>query len=337
MLLNPIIFFIPLLFFILYYGKFFLLPLSLSLFIFLIVKSLSLKLIFFFQKYLQIKIGNFISFLTVFLILFLSVFFIWKLLKFHIMLVNIKSSIYQENFMTILDKLSQNNFQNFINPIFKNLEDINIGNILGNILSFFTNFAGISSLVIVYLIFIIAEEKFFKAKIKIISQRKKTQNIIKKINTDIFNYFQIKFLTSFLTGLLTLLVLMLFQSDLTILFAFLSFFFNFIPFLGSIMSIIIPTIFSLVQFVSPSDPLFIFISLTFVQIIVGNFLEPKLIGKSLNISPLIMLIVLSVMGKIWGIVGMFLSVPFLVTLLIIFSNFDKTRILALLISEKGIK
>lgn len=337
MLLNPTIFFIPLLFLILYYGKFFLLPLSLSLFIFLIVKSLSLKLIFFFQKYLQIKIGNFISFLTVFLILFLSVFFIWKLLKFHVMLVNIKSSIYQENFMTILDKLSQNNFQNFINPIFKNLEDINIGNILGNILSFFTNFAGISSLVIVYLIFIIAEEKFFKAKIKIISQRKKTQNIIKKINTDIFNYFQIKFLTSFLTGLLTLLVLMLFQSDLTILFAFLAFFFNFIPFLGSIMSIIIPTIFSLVQFVSPSDPLFIFISLTFVQIIVGNFLEPKLIGKSLNISPLIMLIVLSVMGKIWGIVGMFLSVPFLVTLLIIFSNFDKTRILALLISEKGIK
>ena len=153
----------------------------------------------------------------------------------------------------------------------------------------------------------------------------------------IFFYFQIKFLTSFLTGLLTLLVLMLFQSDLTILFAFLAFFFNFIPFLGSIMSIIIPTIFSLVQFVSPSDPLFIFISLTFVQIIVGNFLEPKLIGKSLNISPLIMLIVLSGMGKIWGIVGMFLSVPFLVTLLIIFSNFDKTRILALLISEKGIK
>ena len=68
--------------------------------------------------------------------------------------------------------------------------------------------------------------------------------------------------------------------------------FNFIPFLGSIMSIMIPTIFSLVQFLNSSDPLFIFMSLTIVQIIVGNFLEPKLIGKSLNISPLIMLILL---------------------------------------------
>ena len=337
MLFSPAILFIPLLFLILYFGKFFLLPLSLSLFIFVVVKSLSLKLIFFFQKYLKIEINKFFSFVTVFLILFLSIFFIWKLLKFNIMLVNIKSSVYQENFMTIVDKLSQNNFQTFTDPLLKNLENVNIGKILGNILSFLTNFAGISSLVIVYLIFIIAEEKFFKAKIEIISQQKKTQNIIKKINSDIYNYFQIKFLTSFLTGLLTLLVLKLFQSDLAMLFALLAFFFNFIPFLGSLMSIIIPTIFSLVQFLDSSDPLFIFMSLTFVQIIVGNFLEPKLIGKSLNISPLIMLIVLSVMGKIWGIVGMFLSVPFLVTLLIIFSNFDKTRILAHLISEKGIK
>ena len=337
MLLNPSIFFVPLLFLILYYGKFFLLPLSLSLFIFVIIKSLSLRLIYIFEKHLHIKINNFISFLTVFLILFLSIFFIWKLLKFNIMLVNLKSSVYQENFMTILDKLSQNSIQNFVDPILQNLENINIGNFLVNILSFFTNFAGISSLVIVYLIFIIAEEKFFKKKLDNISQKKTTQKIIKKINSDICNYFQIKFLTSFLTGLLTLLVLKLFQSDLAILFAFLAFFFNFIPFVGSIMSIVVPTIFSVVQFLNLSDPLIIFMSLTFVQIMVGNFLEPKLIGKSLNISPLIMLILLSVMGKLWGVIGMFLSVPFLVTLLIIFCNFEKTKVLAHLISEKGIK
>ena len=103
------------------------------------------------------------------------------------------------------------------------------------------------------------------------------------------------------------------------------------------MSIVVPTIFSVVQFLNLSDPLIIFMSLTFVQIMVGNFLEPKLIGKSLNISPLIMLILLSVMGKLWGVIGMFLSVPFLVTLLIIFCNFEKTKVLAHLISEKGIK
>ena len=126
MLLNPSIFFVPLLFLILYYGKFFLLPLSLSLFIFVIIKSLSLRLIYIFEKHLHIKINNFISFLTVFLILFLSIFFIWKLLKFNIMLVNLKSSVYQENFMTILDKLSQNSIQNFVDPILQNLENINI-------------------------------------------------------------------------------------------------------------------------------------------------------------------------------------------------------------------
>ena len=328
---------IPLLFLTLYYGKFFLLPLSLSLFIFIIIKSLSVKLISFFQKSFQIKLNNFISFLIVFLILVLSMFFIWKILEFNIMLVNLKSSIYQENLTKILDKLSQNNFQTFITPIFQNLEKVNVGIILTNILSVFTNFAGMSSLVIIYLFFIIAEEKFFREKLKMISKQKKTQKIIEKMNADIFNYFQIKFLTSLFTGLLTFLVLKLLQSDLAVFFAFLAFFLNFIPFLGSIISIIIPTIFSLVQFMSLSDPILILVSLTLVQITIGNFLEPKLIGKSLNISPLIMLIVLSVMGKIWGVIGMFLSVPFLVTLLIIFSNFNKTKILAVLISEKGIK
>tara|TARA_B100000686_G_C16767404_1_gene962748 strand:+ start:117 stop:335 length:219 start_codon:yes stop_codon:yes gene_type:complete len=71
-----------------------------------------------------------------------------------------------------------------------------------------------------------------------------------------------------------------------------------------------------------------------IQIFIGNFLEPKLMGKALNISPIVMLIFLSIMGKLWGISGMFLSVPMLVVLLIVLSSFKNTRDLALLISEK---
>ena len=74
----------------------------------------------------------------------------------------------------------------------------------------------------------------------------------------------------------------------------------------------------------------------FVQLLIGNFIEPKLIGRSLNLSPIVMILVLSIMGKLWGIAGMFLSIPFLVVLLIIFNNFKSTKKLAILISERGI-
>ena len=74
--------------------------------------------------------------------------------------------------------------------------------------------------------------------------------------------------------------------------------------------------------------------LTFSQILIGNFLETKMMGKTLNLSPIVMIIFLSIMGKVWGVAGMFLSVPILVFLLIIFSNLNSTKSLAILISEK---
>tara|TARA_X000000950_G_scaffold10517_1_gene11503 strand:+ start:178 stop:414 length:237 start_codon:yes stop_codon:yes gene_type:complete len=74
--------------------------------------------------------------------------------------------------------------------------------------------------------------------------------------------------------------------------------------------------------------------LTFSQILIGNFLETKMMGKTLNLSPIVMIIFLSIMGKVWGVAGMFLSVPILVFLLIIFSNLNSTKNLAILISEK---
>ena len=59
-----------------------------------------------------------------------------------------------------------------------------------------------------------------------------------------------------------------------------------------------------------------------------------MMGKTLNLSPIVMIIFLSIMGKVWGVAGMFLSVPILVFLLIIFSNLNSTKNLAILISEK---
>jgi len=72
-----------------------------------------------------------------------------------------------------------------------------------------------------------------------------------------------------------------------------------------------------------------------IQLIVGNFLDPKLTGNSLNVSPLVVLIGLAFWGAIWGIIGMILSVPITVMLIIIFSEFRQTRPIAILLTKDG--
>ena len=72
-----------------------------------------------------------------------------------------------------------------------------------------------------------------------------------------------------------------------------------------------------------------------IQILVGNFLEPKVMGNSLNISSLVVILSLSLWAWIWGIVGMILSVPITVMLIIIFSQIPSTRGIAVLLSDEG--
>ena len=70
-----------------------------------------------------------------------------------------------------------------------------------------------------------------------------------------------------------------------------------------------------------------------IQNVVGNFIDPKLSGNSLNLSAFIILVGLGIFGYIWGIVGMFLAVPILSVLQIVCANIDETRPIAMLISS----
>ena len=72
-----------------------------------------------------------------------------------------------------------------------------------------------------------------------------------------------------------------------------------------------------------------------IQVIIGNFIEPRWLGNSMNISPLLSILSLMFWGLIWGTTGMIVSVPFTVVIIIILSEIDSTRPLAILLSEKG--
>ena len=331
--INSILLTTVLLSVLLYYGKFVLLPLTLALFIFIIIKSLSKKLIDSTLKLFNIKINDLVSFFSIFFIFIIIIYSFVKVLNSNLRSVVDNSSYYQNNLKNLINFFSDYKIEKFIklNEVFN---DVNFLEIFSKIINYFTELTGNFSLILIYIIFFIIEEKLLAEKIKFFFNRLTTKNVLKKINSDVFKYFQIKTFTSFLTGIFTFLILYFFNSDLAPTLGIFAFFLNFIPFVGSLISILIPTIFSLIQFFSFFESIIILIMLTFSQILIGNFLETKMMGKTLNLSPIIMIVFLSIMGKVWGIAGMFLSVPILVFLLIIFSNLDSTKNIAILISEK---
>ena len=316
-----------------YFGKFLLLPLFLALFTFIIIKLLSKKILIFVQKMTKIKVNEIAALLIMLIILFSFFYFFWKILEFNLNGVISKSYLYQDNLNIVLSLFSDSILSKII-PLQEILNSINFLTIFSKLLNNFTEFAGNFSLVLIFLVFLIVEEKSFIKKIEIVAGNNNLK-ILKKITNDIFSYFQIKIFTSTLTGLLTFIFLYTLGNDLAPTFGIISFVLNFIPLIGSLLSIILPFVFSSIQSLGFYDPFLTIILLVVVQICIGNFLEPKLMGKTLNISPIIMLIFLAIMGKMWGIAGMFLSVPLLVVLLIFFSNFKSTKKIAIFISDKG--
>lgn len=206
------------------------------------------------------------------------------------------------------------------------------GNTLGGL---FGNLA----LIAVYLGFILAEEKIFPDKLKHISQDPETSArmtlLAGEINTKIQQYIGMKTAISLLTGALSYLLLRFMDVDFAALWGLLIFLLNFIPNIGSILGMVLPGLMTLFQFDS-ATPFFIVVAgLGGINFVVGNILEPAYMGRSLNLSPLMILLSLSIWGAIWGLAGMFLSVPLMVVTAIVCTHFKGLRWVAVLLSETG--
>ena len=320
-------------FFLLHLGKFIFIPLFFSLFFYVIINSISNDLVNVSNK-INIKMNEFTSHFILFSIFIFFVYFFFKILKTNINNVIQNVDVYQNNLNQLLFYFSKTPINNLFNESMT-IENFNLMDVFTYLLNIVTNFTGNFSMVIFLLIFLVIEKEFFKLKVVKIVKNKSKLKVFTNIHKDIYNYFRIKAFTSFLTGIFTFIILIFFNSDLAVAFGILSFFLNFIPYIGSLISILLPVIFSVVENFNFMNSAIIFTLLFLNHLLIGNFLENKLMGKALNISPIVLLIFLSIMGKLWGISGMFLSVPIIVVLIIILNNFKQTKNIAILLSEKG--
>jgi len=103
---------------------------------------------------------------------------------------------------------------------------------------------------------------------------------------------------------------------------------------GSLLGVLFPVVLSFAQFVSLPLTLSLSAFLITVQFLLGNYVEPRFVGRQVNLSPLVVLVALSVWTALWGIPGAILAVPMTSVVAIVLSSFDSTRFIAVLLAER---
>lgn len=205
--------------------------------------------------------------------------------------------------------------------------------------SFLTTIAGSASLVFIYVLFLLLEQSTFDRKLQRLfkdpAKASAAFTVRAEINRSITHYFGIKTAVSLVTGLITSGLMTAAGLPYAPLFGFIAFLLNFIPTVGSLISVVFPSVLALVSYDTLGPFVLIALGLGAVQFLLGNLIEPRLMGSSLNLSGLVIMLSLSFWGAIWGIVGMVICVPLTVVLLIICSKFEKTRPVAVLLSANG--
>ena len=194
-------------------------------------------------------------------------------------------------------------------------------------------------LIAMYVVFLLVERPHFNAKLCAIVRTKGTQDTVRKtigrIDEQVKIYLGVKIFVSLLTAGGAYVVMYLLKVDFALFWAVLIFVLNFIPYIGSTIASLLPTVLTLAGAGSLTQALMVFAGIQAVQMSVGYLVEPAMMGKSLNVSPLAVMLALSFWGLLWGITGMFISVPVTVIILIICANFESSRWVSILLSQDG--
>ena len=110
---------------------------------------------------------------------------------------------------------------------------------------------------------------------------------------------------------------------------------NFIPFIGSFVATLLPTLFAAAQFESIYAALVVFIGLNLLQFVVGSYIEPRVAGTAVSVSPFMVLFAVFFWGMLWGVAGAFIGVPILIALATVCAKYPSLRPISVLLSANA--
>ena len=199
-----------------------------------------------------------------------------------------------------------------------------VGNALLSFSGGFVSFGSGFMLVLLFLLFLLLEMPYMRSKTTLAFRGETTRRLSRvflHVTSQVGRYVAVKLFVSILTALVVYISFSIIGVDFPFIWAVLTFLFNFIPSIGSIVITFISAIFAFVQFFPDWNPIIAtIISMGTAQFFIGNVIDPKLLGDRLNLSPVVILISLLFWGWLWDVAGLFLAVPLTVMIKIVLDN-----------------
>ncbi|PRY92885.1 putative PurR-regulated permease PerM [Hasllibacter halocynthiae] len=201
-----------------------------------------------------------------------------------------------------------------------------------------TSIGGTVLLVIVYAAFLLAERGGFDARLAAAlrdpERTARTGAVIRDINDRIGDYLAVKTLVNAILGAVSFAILWALGVDFPLFWALAIALLNYIPYLGSLIGVAFPVALAAVQFGDLARTLLVGALLTAAQVVVGSVIEPRFIGRRVNLSPFVVLVSLATWSSLWGLPGALLAVPLTSMLAIVLSAFEGTRGVAVLLADR---
>jgi len=214
------------------------------------------------------------------------------------------------------------------------LQEIDLTKTFGSTIDLIKNTITMTLMTFFFAILLLAESLNFQKILNttLIRQEFSSIKVFLQIEKDIITFIKVKFIISFFTGLGFSLACYFFDVSFPIFWGLLAFAINFVQMIGSVISVLLLSLFAFVEIDPTGTLLFFILTITLVQVIMGGILEPIFMGKSFSINVITILVMLMFWGFIWGIPGLILSIPITVFVKIILEQFPKTKIIANIMS-----
>ena len=221
------------------------------------------------------------------------------------------------------------------NSLFEYVNPGAVMSLTAGLLSGITSTLSSVFLILLTVMFILLEISSFPIKLRaIINNPKADFSQFKKFIEDINHYMVIKTGVSVSTGILIWIWLSILGVNFPVLWGFLAFMLNYVPSLGVIIAAFPAVLLTLIQF-GPGYALLAAIGYIVINFLVGTLVEPKLVGRSVGLSTLVVFLSLIFWGNLLGLIGMVLCIPFTMTLKFALENNEETRWIAVLLGPES--
>jgi predicted PurR-regulated permease PerM len=207
-------------------------------------------------------------------------------------------------------------------------------NNFGYVFNFISDSITITLMTVFFVVLWLAESINFEKVLNTTIFKKKhaSVKVFRKIEKDLVNFIKVKFIVSLFTGIGIGLACFFFDVSFPIFWGLFAFVINFVQMVGSVVTVILLSLFAFVE-LDPTSILFFFIlTITTVQVLFGGILEPIFMGKSFSINVITILVMLMLWGYIWGVPGLIMAIPLTVFIKIVLEQFPDNKMIVTIIT-----